>query len=435
MRRHIHVCLLLVAALVRSDDEVAEEDDLCVFPGTCAPPRKSVYPFSSVMPVVPRHQWEINGGYCGAMSVQAIAMSLGAWMSQSVIRQAAPSGGGHGDPLNGYELLNTNTGAALEALGLSYEAFDTTLHQPQSNAYLEWMKRKLAEGSPVIWFIMCAGDAHDAYGLGPFDHIEPVFGIYSKSSLADPVREDDILVHSSDYAPDGPRNLGYYRRFDTLVDAMEMTGNCSDAQAPHGLNEAYPCLNVNQNFGFAVTGFARGPTVPLSIEVDNIDEPCTPCGEDPIPTTATVTIPNLAPQQGYLLYRFDRGNAIVPSDVEDYPAAADWVLAFVAGLSTQGSDTLVWTDSHAFSSDSTIAYRCVEDDSLAFRASSEELSWRRPADFFSRAPEIGGAINADLPTKVQAMLSQHRHHLSDAGVKKASYLLRKTFGRRLRGPA
>ena len=30
-------------------------------------------------------------------------------------------------------------------------------------------------------FLMCKGDSHNAYGLGAFDHIEPIFGIYSNN--------------------------------------------------------------------------------------------------------------------------------------------------------------------------------------------------------------------------------------------------------------
>lgn len=54
---------------------------------------------------------------------------------------------------------------------------------------------------------MCKGDEHNAYGLGPFDHIEPVFGLYSNHPLTDEeVYDDDYLVHGSDYALDGDKN-------------------------------------------------------------------------------------------------------------------------------------------------------------------------------------------------------------------------------------
>ena len=49
-----------------------------------------------------------------------------------------------------------------------------------------------------------------------WDHIEPVWGVYSNRSLdgagGATVFADDVLVHGSDYAPDGAANLGYFRR-------------------------------------------------------------------------------------------------------------------------------------------------------------------------------------------------------------------------------
>ena len=58
-----------------------------------------------------------------------------------------------------------------------------------------------------------------------------MWGIYSNSSLGDStVYPDDVIVHGSDYAPDGADNLGYFRRMDSLVDTTDMNGNCSEAQ-------------------------------------------------------------------------------------------------------------------------------------------------------------------------------------------------------------
>ena len=79
---------------------------------------------------------------------------------------------------------------------------------------------------------MCKGDAHQSYNIpnATYDHIESVFGIWSNHPLSDPtVYPDDVLVHTSGYALDGTENLGYYRRFDSLVDTIEMNGNCTDA--------------------------------------------------------------------------------------------------------------------------------------------------------------------------------------------------------------
>ena len=86
----------------------------CVEPAVCAPPAQAQ--FQRVMAVPSRQQWEQGGGYCGSLSIQAIAQSYGAWISQAEVRKAAGPGGGHGDKENGYEILHTNIGGALDNL-------------------------------------------------------------------------------------------------------------------------------------------------------------------------------------------------------------------------------------------------------------------------------------------------------------------------------
>lgn len=92
-------------------------------------------------------------------------------------------------------------------------------------------------------FPMCKGDSHTGDGISTFDHIEPIWGLYSNHNLNDPaVYEDDWLVHGSDYSPDGNMNKGYYRTFNSMVDTKEMNGNCKHAQPGWGKNEMYPCI-------------------------------------------------------------------------------------------------------------------------------------------------------------------------------------------------
>jgi len=54
---------------------------------------------------------------------------------------------------------------------------------PQSSNFLKWTKYHLSNGNGIVSFLMCKGDSHNAYGLGAFDHIEPIFGIYSNNPL------------------------------------------------------------------------------------------------------------------------------------------------------------------------------------------------------------------------------------------------------------
>jgi hypothetical protein len=63
---------------------------VCVAPAT---------KYSNVLPgVTPRQQWNINGGFCGAVSFQALHLAYGAWISQDLVRKANTHGSGHCAP-------------------------------------------------------------------------------------------------------------------------------------------------------------------------------------------------------------------------------------------------------------------------------------------------------------------------------------------------
>lgn len=67
------------------------------------------------------------------------------------------------------------------------------------------MKAHLVASHPLVIFVMEKDAEHNAYNMGYyFDHIEPVFGVYSNHELTDPtVYDDDWFVMGSDYSPDG----------------------------------------------------------------------------------------------------------------------------------------------------------------------------------------------------------------------------------------
>jgi hypothetical protein len=59
--------------------------------------------------------WEqnINGGFCGAFSLQQAALAHGAWISQDLVRKANADQDGiahnmHGDPVEGYGSIPQN---------------------------------------------------------------------------------------------------------------------------------------------------------------------------------------------------------------------------------------------------------------------------------------------------------------------------------------
>merc|ERR1712216_1085625 len=99
--------------------------------------------------------------------------------------------------------MHYNIGKALDALKFTHDDWPwLTKPTPQVDQYLEWLKQHLVSGHPVVWMIMDKGDP--AHLLGLYDHIEPVWGIYSNHSLDDTVvYPTDVVVHGSDYGASG----------------------------------------------------------------------------------------------------------------------------------------------------------------------------------------------------------------------------------------
>jgi hypothetical protein len=161
---------------------------------------------------------------------------------------------------------------------------------------------------------MCKGDSHTGDGNVPFDHIEPVWGLYSNHDLSDPeIYGDDYLQFGSGYSPDGKDNLGYFRTFNSMVDTVDMNGNCKDAQAPHGLNEAYPCYNDQENFGVALKGLIDpgNVTIPSSLWVSSWQEPNVRTGSSPLEMSAWLNVETVKEFSTYNVYMFN--------SIEDYP--------------------------------------------------------------------------------------------------------------------
>lgn len=177
------------------------------------------------------------------------------------------------------------------------------------------------------------------------------FPRYSKQPLnGTEVRDDDIIVHGSDYSPDGADNLGYFRTFDSLLDDKKMEGNCADAGDGYGKNEMYPCIYDFKTYGTAITG-VQGVTpdeVPVAVLVDTTDEPDVREDEAPTPLTATVIIDGDADEK-FTVYRFDGG--------DNFPAGDDFsgATSVYEGVSTGG-----WVDPNTFMSNTSVMYRAIK---------------------------------------------------------------------------
>ena len=302
-----------VSGAVSERDSSRVSDELCVSPGVCSPP-PSLH--SRGRDAVPRYQWTSSGGFCGSSSIQTILQSFGVYLSQDVIRKAAPVAAGHGNAIEGYEILHTNIEATLDTLGVSYNSWDWAGQpQPQGVSYLSWLKSQLARDGGVVQFILCKGDAHQAYAPeNIYDHIEPFFRLYTNHEVNDTaIYEDDYVAHGSGYSPDGEENLGYFRPLNSLLDGLEMDGNCAAAQEGWKKNEMYPCLYDQQTFGYSLTGLTcgqsvdqeQGPNFPVTLYVNNTVEPNIREGEDAVSLQGRVVVSGLKTGSTYFLYRWD----------------------------------------------------------------------------------------------------------------------------------
>jgi hypothetical protein len=182
---------------------------------------------------------------------------------------------------------------------------------------------------------MIKGAAHTAYGLGPFDHIEPIFGIYSNHPLPDEeVYDDDYLVHGSDWAIDGDKNLGYFRKFSSMVDTVEMQDNCKNAKDNSGgliRNIMYPCFNDQQNYGASIHGLADPKKVSLrsNLYVSIINEPDVRIEEKPVEMDAWLVVNDVTPGQEYVVYRYN-DHANYPTDSNFHESKFDSKYEFKA---------------------------------------------------------------------------------------------------------
>lgn len=321
----------------------------CIAPGTCTPPPAT---YTKVLDVKPRQQWNTNGGFCGAMSIQTGALAVGAWISQDLVRKANTHGEGHGTPELGYEVLPSNVGETHANLKLDFDEWDYMQPKPQAAAFKVWIKSHLVQGHPIVWFPICKGDSHDPYSGtsdnpngGAYDHVEPMWGIGSNHPLDDPaVYEDDWILHGSDqdYEP-------YYRFMSTLEDDLSMEGNCKDAQAGFGKNEMYPCIYNQVTYGAAIKGLKTVASLPVTLNVDSQSEPQIRKWAAPSRLHGTVTVSGLAEGETYTLYRYGSTEALpsIGGSLEGYEYKTEFT-----------AEAAIWTymDPQTFMSNSATYY-------------------------------------------------------------------------------
>jgi len=111
----------------------------------------------------------------------------------------------------------------------------------------------------------------------------------------------------------------------------------------------YPCINDQTDYGIAVNGI-KGAGLPVSLFVNNQQEPDTRQGQLPEPVHGTVTVSDLITGHAYALYRYE-GTASLPTD-GTAGATAKHTTPFTASNSTW-----IYEDKIPFLSNTATYYR------------------------------------------------------------------------------
>lgn len=327
--------------------DLSDKPDVCN-ETSCEPPPSA---YTKMLPLQPGVQWMKHGGYCGAWSFQRTALSKGAYISQQQVRDHAKPGGGHDE-----EILNTNIDGAFEKLHIKHENFEfNVLPVPQAAAYLQFMKKHLIAGSPLIWMVMFDGSSspeadytQDNKTNGIYGHIEPVVGITSNHPLDnEKVYDDDRFAYFDDAS-----KTTYYAA------ATKVPGECNFGRGQSTCRSSCPtrgqCVWNQRGYIYAILDLKdTHDAVPVSLSIDPYaSEPYTRGGAKPIPITGTLTATGLKAGSKYDIYRWDSAeDAFVYNDknkIETFTAK---------------DSKYIFKDPKTFLSSSATYYRCVPSSS------------------------------------------------------------------------
>ena len=272
---------------------------------------------SAVLNIPPRRQWDNSNGYCGSCSIQQIALYYGSYVSQSVCRRIVNSN------LSDEVLVGLNEHIVLDALSLTYERWDWN----RSNVWqdhLLWIKRHLINNNPVLFTVYVRGMNDPDY-----DHIMPAVGVNFKNPNI--YEDSDQLIFNDNFV-----NAPFTRTFSTLPDA----------------NYTY-ALPTQHNYACAVTGIKDldKKTYPVSLFMNNWDEPNVSLGEAAVQMIGTGQVYSLVPGNTYLLLRFN--------DYRNVPEKNFLESDYSTSISFVATDE-IYSFQFVVLSDGVAIFRCIE---------------------------------------------------------------------------
>ncbi len=323
-----------------------------------AAPAPRTYTAGSRLPA--RIQWNANYGYCGEVSFISAGLQYGQYISQYDARAIA-SKNARQNLESSQLLLGVNDVATAKAMRLSATAFNTA-QQPNSTAFLTWVKSNVTAGYPVVMGVFqnqsrFYGTRNLNAGDAEYDHIVIATGITSTRPLTGPATyyADDVVTFNDNglwtKTPNGQPQNSFSYSFGSFA---------TTRQRANALTGPVYSLKSGADYGIAITGIMdlNRETVPVRLTTStNAETPVMINGSNTRPAakpvTLTITVSNLKPGTPYTLYRYN-SMANVPDsnfNANAAKAAQKWTITIATGTT--------YTMTQTINSNETAVYRAV----------------------------------------------------------------------------
>ncbi|TAN49522.1 MAG: hypothetical protein EPN21_11440 [Methylococcaceae bacterium] len=296
-------------------------------PATPAYPATPASMLSQRNDIPARLEWNANFGYCGEAAFVSAGLYYGQYISQYDARALA-SPRVPQQLIRSQLLVGGNDRDAARRMHLAVEPLYT---QPGSDpaVFLSWVKENVVNGHPVAIGVYENKSVLPLPSPDPqYDHIVPVIGIDTPHDLHDPAYHgDDRMVFSDNglYTPDQPEVYPFYYSY-AFDDFLKSRRQANRGTSPYAL------AKNTGNYGIAFTGVMdqRHETVPVRVTTDvNCERPAIKNHSSrrpaPMPLELTVTVSGMAPGVGYVLYEYDKMEAVPDENFND-PVHADAAL-------------------------------------------------------------------------------------------------------------
>lgn len=317
-----------------------------------------------------RVQWNANDGYCGETSLISAGLYYGQYVSQFDARVLANINFSPKDMqfyqiligVPGHKTRNNNMELAAINMHLHYTMFNNyPFAKRTTKEFMLWVKNMVIRHYPTIigvyenYSVFQQNDADQEY-----DHIVPVFGITSFSSLKKrpQVYDHTDVIYFHDNSLFGGGNY-YPNCFRYRMGFFQKTRGAAN-QINAGIYSVSNNRNQQGNYGIAILGVKGKGLYPVRLTTDPTYElPSIMNGSNKRPQRMQlklgIEVSKLKPQTPYLLLKYAK--------FSDLPAADDFTKSYGH---PQASCTILLDSGSQFKgskviwSDQTVIYRVVK---------------------------------------------------------------------------